>query len=1309
VSEGTLEFLLKKAKELEKKYEWLQATKLYDEASGVALKKQDFLKASELQARKGFCFFRAAFQAQTNIEFQKLLKKAIQAYQKESEIIGAKEADNQLISNQVNASIAYTQSWLETNVPKKKKLLDEWWVLENQVLKAYQSIRDLHSIGVTCTDMIEFSQYTRIWFSDYQERRIMEDEALNLAGKAIESLLESGDDFELARAYCFASLWYTLRYQNKSPEFKEKRAQILQKCQDYSKKALDLSLKIGDAWLIGNSHISAKKIASSRGTTFKLAAEYIEKILHYGRITKDKRIISIGVSLNPVVILALVEFLEDPDKQREVCEKTRKLAQECIHASKIIGHMIGIFDGYSMGIVALNWLSTIETDPSKRQAMLKNNIKTARQVLELAKGLKVHGFFYPQLSVSLSLLARTKSDHEEKKALLIEAHSYQEKGLAYLEEFLPFNYGIQSLEYYLLALRQKNLADIETCKKTKVEILENAVATLEKSVELIQRVIKPQSESIFNFKILGKHNYGLARILQQIYYLTKEEKRISRAIEIHRTAATAFTRGELPAHAAEAYWQIAQLQGQIDEKMKASQNYESASIAYKNAAIKISQLKDFYIEYSQYMQAWSQIEQARFNHLIEEYEKAKQQYEKAAELHESTEHWSYLAPNYFAWANMEEAESLSRNEKIQQAKHTFQEALQHFSHAKESIKQKLEEITTSEEKEMTHKLFEASDLRRKYCQARILVEEAKLLDREGKYLQSSIKYREAAQNISVIVDKVDVEAERKELEYVAILCKAWGKMADAEEATSAESYLEAAELFEQAKNRCYTKKASLWALGNSNFCRGLAAGLQYKTSLDLADHAKAKGYIKTASNDYLQAGFKNASEYAKATQRLFDAYVIMNQAEGEINQEKRAKQYQMAENLLQIAAGSFMKAKQPEKTAQVQQILDNVREEKALAVSLSQVMQAPSIASTTSSFTALTPTGETSVGLESFDHANVQANLVTQVKEVKVGESFCLSVEFVNAGREPALLLRVDDFVHQDFVVVKKPEIYRLEESALNMKGKQLAPLKTVEVKLTLQPSKKGKYRLNPKVHYLDELGQNKSLQLKTLEIEVEEVTLEDRVSTGTQELDSLLLGGIPSEYAVVLTGSPSDEREYLISNFLEAGIKEDEINFHISTEAEGLETILEKPNFYLFLCNPKPKTQIPDLPNVYKLHSKTDLTNLGISLAKAIRSIDKDIEQPKRICVEILSDVLMSHGPNTTRKWISGLITDMGAKGFTMLAVMYPKMHPVDQSEAILALFDGEIELTQTEDPLECRKSVRVKKLRNQDYIKNPICLKIT
>jgi KaiC/GvpD/RAD55 family RecA-like ATPase len=493
-------------------------------------------------------------------------------------------------------------------------------------------------------------------------------------------------------------------------------------------------------------------------------------------------------------------------------------------------------------------------------------------------------------------------------------------------------------------------------------------------------------------------------------------------------------------------------------------------------------------------------------------------------------------------------------------------------------------------------------------------------------------------------------------------------------------------------------------LGNSSFCKGLAAGIEYQSSADLTEHSKAKSLLKSAANSYLQAGFKQASEYAKATQRLLDAYAFMNQAENELNQEKRTKQYQMAENLLQIAAGSFTNAKQPEKTTQVQEILVNVKEEKALAISLSHVMQAPIIASSTRSFSALTPTSESSVGLEKFEHANIQANLVTQAKEVKVGESFCLSVEFVNAGREPALLMRVDDFVPSDFIVVKKPEIYRIEDTCLNMKGKQIAPLKLVEVKLTLQPSKKGDYSLNPKVHYLDELGKKKSLQLKALEIKVEEVLLENRVTTGTKELDSLLLGGIPEEYAVVLSGSPCDERELIVKNFLKAGIEKDETSFYVATETTDLKELLDKPNFYLFLCNPKPKTQVPDIPNVYKLRSKTDLTNLSISLAKAYRNIDPS--KKKRICVETVSNVLLDYEAKATCKWISEMITDLGSKEFTLLAVMDPSMHPSDQANAVINLFDGEINITQSDDPINCKKLIVVKKLRNQDYIKNPICL---
>jgi len=106
----------------------------------------------------------------------------------------------------------------------------------------------------------------------------------------------------------------------------------------------------------------------------------------------------------------------------------------------------------------------------------------------------------------------------------------------------------------------------------------------------------------------------------------------------------------------------------------------------------------------------------------------------------------------------------------------------------------------------------------------------------------------------------------------------------------------------------------------------------------------------------------------------------------------------------------------------------------------------------------------------------------------------------------------------------------------------------------------------------------------------------------------------------------------------------------------------------------------------------------------KAYRSVERS--SSKRVCIGIVSDVLVDYGVKATRKWIAELTTDLVSRGFAVLAVMNPAMHPSDQATGVMDLFDGEINLFQTEDSYKCKKSLRIKKLRNQDYIKNPICL---
>jgi len=1270
------------------------------------LKEEDFEKAGEIYERMGYCFFRAALQAKTSRHFKGRMKLAVKSYERTVELFRKVAEDvNEAKISHSKALVNFANLWIEKAFSKRSLLLDEWWTLERETLRAHEKNGDFLAIGKVCNDMMQGCHDQRIWYAkDWFEFANIAEECFYLGDKAIEALSKVEDVYELARAYCWASWYYGFfalfgGYQNIRDEFPKKSL-------EYSRKAVTLSEKTGDDHLIGWSYNSASLAALVFEGNHKLALQFNEETRKHSLLTKDNALIGVGIGWAGS-ICSLVQVEEDPDKQKETLIKADEWAQNSIRHYEMASWHILTPISYRIRAGMLVGLASIEISPEVKRALLEKAITSGRVLLKHIRGRKglMDHYVFDGLSHALCDLAKTETEIISKRLILKEALGFRKKAIMDLKRVLPTFYPTLSSNYNLLALIQIELSKIALHPKRELDLVNDAVSSMEISIKFIERVSKEHYAG-WKSGLFGEFFYLFGKILSYQFAQTKDRKILKRAIGAFIRSVEIFGNTGLTSHAAESYWQIGKLLDLLGENLEAAHNYDLAAKTYDLAAKKIPQLKDFYKTHSFYMQAWSQIEQARYNHSIEEYEKAMQNYQNSAKLHGSTDHWSYLASNYVAWAYMEEAEGLSRKEKTQPAKQKFQKAFEQFCNAEESFKLKLEEITSADEKDMLQKLFKASDLRRKYCQARIFLEEAKLMDRKGKFLQSSKKYGEAAQNISAIVGKLDVEAERKELEYVLILCRAWEKMAEAEATTSSESYLEAAKLFEQAKEHCYTKKASLWTLGNSSFCKGLAAKNKFQSTFDKSYHSMANKHVEQAADYYRRAGFQVASEYAKATQRLLDGYVYMNSAQEEIDPEKKTKYYQMAEQLLQIAAGLFTKAMQPEKTSEIQRILVAVREEKALAASLNEVMHAPVITSSTMSFSAPSPTSEVPVGLESFEHANVQANIVAGVKEIKVGESFCLTVEFVNAGKEPALLTRVEDFIPPDFVVVKKPEIYRLEDNCLNMKGKQLGPLNLVEAKLVLQPSRKGVYQLKPRVHYLDELGQNKSLQLESLEIKVAEVILEDRMATGTKELDSLLLGGIPEGYAVVLTGPPSDERSLLIKNFLEAGTKKAQITFYITSEAAGLESLLEKRGFYLFLCNPESRTKLPDLPNISRLRSKTDLTNLNIALAKAHRSLTQNFVGSKRVCVEIVSDVLLDYGAKTTRKWLSELITDLGSKGFTMLAVMNPSMHPPDQATAVLDLFDGEISVYQTDDPLECKKSLRVKKLRNQDYIKNPICL---
>ncbi len=217
----------------------------------------------------------------------------------------------------------------------------------------------------------------------------------------------------------------------------------------------------------------------------------------------------------------------------------------------------------------------------------------------------------------------------------------------------------------------------------------------------------------------------------------------------------------------------------------------------------------------------------------------------------------------------------------------------------------------------------------------------------------------------------------------------------------------------------------------------------------------------------------------------------------------------------------------------------------------------------------------------------------------------------------------------------------------------------------------------------------------------VSEVALPSHITTGYHDLDQLLLGGIPRTYAVILTSPSCDERDLLVTRFLEEGARESQVTFHIVAKASGTQSLVEQfpSSFYLFVCNPQADKIIRSQPNVFKLKGVENLTDLNIALTSAFRRLHKSSVGSRRICIEIVSDVLLQHHTVHSRRWLNALIPELKSKGFTTLAVLDPEMHPPQEVHAILDLFDGEISIYETRSKKGAKRALKIKRMFNQKY----------
>jgi tetratricopeptide (TPR) repeat protein len=1081
-----LEEVLGRAGERSREYDWLGAIECYRRVSTQTSESAPSRKA-ETRELMGQAYFRAAMQAESVSDFRLRCADAVQCYE---EARGSyAEPDSPITAGRIlrcKSMISYLHYWLSFSVAERRNLIELSWKLTKESLETFSQAGDSGEFGRTYNQLSMVAGLNSVLQTRQQARETVAREAIEYGERAITFLSNYGDSGELAIAYAKTALF--LGFLGQYFLDLDGRRRSNRKALRYWFKATRICQ---EAALSGLLSSTPDALPQFWGIGTEKALEYLKTGMKYARKTKDRFATGCALDWLAFNLYWRATICEDPEEKSRLLEEALKSA----HDAKLQYLPISFTScrGYSFSIevadaVYKHEMSNLEVKISKRRTLIEQAERFAREGLNRCERAG-----YPlailmgrhELSKMLLSLARVEQGSDKRKKLLEEALALRTEVVKGFERFLPFHYFDQGFMIGFLVTTKCELAEQTENAEAKRSLLEEAVTDKEKSVKLGIKYVsfyeKTGSVPLIADVCRWQLEYG--DLLNRLYSLNKDKSCLQKQVKVLQNAAETYRQLDLMSRAAECFWRIAQTHQVLAEHLEAAGNFDAASACYGKVAEKMPQLEGFYQDKALYMHAWSEIERARHCHRGQKCGQARRHFERAAGMYRALGQWRYLAPNYSALATFEHAEDLSRKERCDQAIKTFEKAAMLFRETKKTIQKRLGKIENEDERQMAADVLQASDLRREYCSARVSVENARILDKRGEHYASAREYGSVVEIFERIAESSESEEDVKELRFAADLSKAWQKMVLAEERDMSPLYGESAQLFEKAGDQSSSDTARFLALGHSRFCRALEAGTRFMDTQEMSTYSTAMQCLQSATRYYKMAGLRNDVEHAKATELLFEAYAHVNNAKREVDPEKKARLYKMAEAILQASSVRYIKAKRAEKRDHVLGLLKTVQEEKEWALSCAQVLRTPPLVSA-SYFPAPTPTSERAVGLNAFEHADVQAYL-SAPKEAVVGDEVNVRLDLINVAKSFGVLVRIDQLIPPGLKVIALDPNLTIEDGSLDLKGRKIEHMKIESVKIRAQVIQSGTITLNPRVVFVDDIGRFNASKPKAVRLTV--------------------------------------------------------------------------------------------------------------------------------------------------------------------------------------------------------------------------------
>jgi KaiC/GvpD/RAD55 family RecA-like ATPase len=224
------------------------------------------------------------------------------------------------------------------------------------------------------------------------------------------------------------------------------------------------------------------------------------------------------------------------------------------------------------------------------------------------------------------------------------------------------------------------------------------------------------------------------------------------------------------------------------------------------------------------------------------------------------------------------------------------------------------------------------------------------------------------------------------------------------------------------------------------------------------------------------------------------------------------------------------------------------------------------------------------------------------------------------------------------------------------------------------------------------------------LEGAIQELQTENVVSSGLPVLDYLLRGGLPRTSTTLITSPACDERDSVLRKYLEKGAKAGGRSIYVAKDISKIDDLIQAygSNMMALVTTPAKGAEYTSL----RVTSKPEnLTAISIDLKSALTD-SQVTSKPKILCVDLLDDVLLLHGPTLTRKWLADVLMKTKNFGFTVLATLNSQIHSPSNLQAVIELFDGHIEIIERDIDDTPKRIIRVRKMQRRKFLETEAVL---